>query len=314
MKNVSRNFQGFTLIEMLLVMSIFIIISATGITALNSTKETFTANENAELIIQDIESIKLRAMNMSKGDENTWIYGFGIDFRNVDSSNGKNGDYNMYKWCSPVKNFGDTFYLNGTPYDLTRAKLPNFFSSYNINTEIPNISLCGVPASYKNGSLPAFCGDENNGYENVCTVGSTNLVSMLGETSLLLDRFDGQVTLLDLKGESDPPSFVLFESLTGKAIIYSRSGKILNYTSDGNFNTNDFVPLDIVLRRKSNKNSFDLITIYPLSGEVIHHVYNSKDESDSVSTDCLNDLMCFTFNGKIYERYGIDDEIKSYRD
>ena len=71
MKNVSRNFQGFTLIEMLLVMSIFIIISATGITALNSTKETFTANENAELIIQDIESIKLRAMNMSKGDENT---------------------------------------------------------------------------------------------------------------------------------------------------------------------------------------------------------------------------------------------------
>ena len=314
MRNTAKKLQGFTLMEMLIVLSIIIILLAVGISGFNSINETFTANENAELIIQDIESTKLRAMNMSKGNENTWIYGFGIDFRNVDSSNGRNGDYSMYKWCSPVKNFGDTFYLNGTPYDLTRAKLPNLFSNYNINIEIPNMSLCGIPASYKNGSLPAFCGNENNGYQDLCTVGSTNLVSMLGQASLLLDRFDGQVTLLDLKDESDPPSFVLFESLTGKAILYSRSGKILNYTSDGNFNTNNFVPLDIVLRRKSNKNSFDLITIYPLSGEVIHHVYNSKDESDSVSTDCLNNLMCFTFNGKVYERYGIDDEIKSYRD
>ena len=309
MRNTAKKLQGFTLMEMLIVLSIVIILSAIGVSGFNSINETFTANENVELVMQDIQSAKLKAMNMDKNEEATWIYGFGIDFRNADSSNGNNGNYKMYKWCSPVENFGDTLELDGKSHDLTRAKLPNLYSSgYGVNEKISDVKLCGVPGVYENGSIPASCGD--SGYMSSCTTDSTNLISILGEDLSLLSRFDGQVTLLDLKGSSNPPSFVLFESLTGKAIIYGRDGQVLNYDEDGTFNADDFVPLDIILRRKSG-DTFDMISVYPLSGEIIHHVYGPSDKSECESEGNLN---CFTFEGNTYERYGIDDEIKSDRD
>ena len=310
MKATAKKLQGFTLMEMLIVLSIVIILSAVGISGFNSINETFTANENAEFVKQDIESARLKAMNMGKESEETWVYGFGIDFRNADSSNGENGNYKMYKWCSPVKNVGDTHILEGTSYDLTRAKLPNLYSGFDVGDTI-NVNLCGALGIYKNGSIPASCGSGNDGYVEECSENSTSLSLIKGEDLSLLNRFDGQVVLLDLEGEGNPPSFVFFESLTGKAIIYARNGEVLNYNEDGTFKVDDFVPLDIILRRKSNSDTFDMISVYPLSVEIIHHVYGPSDQSECESEGNLN---WFNFEGNTYERYGIDDEIKSDRD
>jgi type II secretory pathway pseudopilin PulG len=296
---------------MLIAMAIFIILSAVGISGFNSIREAFTANENAELVKQDIESARLKAMNMGKDNEETWVYGFGVDFRNADSSNGSNGNYMIYKWCSPAKSFGDVVNLSGTFYDLTRAKLPNLYSGNDVNGNITNISLCGTPSVYRNGSITALCG--SSGYSDGCYENTTNLTAIFGEDLSLLNIFDNLVVLLNLDEDeiNNPPSFVLFESLTGKAIIYARDGKVLNYKSDGSFDEEKFLPLDILLKRKSNGSTFDLISVYPLSGEIIHHVYGPEDET---SSDCTGHLSCFKFNGKTYERYGIDDEINSYRD
>jgi type II secretory pathway pseudopilin PulG len=225
MRNTAKKLQGFALMEMLIVLSITIILSAVGINSFNSINETFTANENAELVKQDIESARLKAMYMGKENEETWIYGFGIDFRNADSSNGENGNYRMYKWCSPVKDFGDTLTLSGILYDLTRAKLPNLYSGVGVGEDVANVKLCGTSEIYNNGSIPASCGSSTDGYMSSCTAGSTNIISILGEDFSLLNRFDGQVVLLNLKEDNNPPSFVLFESLTGKAIIYARMGR-----------------------------------------------------------------------------------------
>jgi len=311
MKATAKKLQGFTLMEMLIVLSIVIILSAVGISGFNSINETFTANENVELVKQDIESARLKAMNMGKESEETWVYGFGIDFRNADSGNRQNGNYRMYKWCSPVKNFGDTHILEGTSYDLTRAKLPNLYSGVGIGENVANVKLCGTSEIYKNGSIPASCG--SSGYLEGCLENTTNLSAVFGEDLSLLNRFDGQVVLLNLKEDNNPPSFVLFESLTGKAIIYARDGQVLNYKSDGSFDVDNFLPLDIILRRKSNSDTFDMISVYPLSGEIIHHVYGPGDIKENPS-ECEGNLSCFTFSGNKYERYGIDDEIKSYRD
>ena len=311
MRNTAKKLQGFTLMEMLIVLSIVIILSAVGISGFNSINETFTANENAELVKQDIESARLKAMNMGKESEETWVYGFGIDFRNADSGNRQNGNYRMYKWCSPVKNFGDTHILEGTSYDLTRAKLPNLYSGVGIGENVANVKLCGTSEIYKNGSIPASCG--SSGYLEGCLENTTNLSAVFGEDLSLLNRFDGQVVLLNLKEDNNPPSFVLFESLTGKAIIYARDGQVLNYKSDGSFDVDNFLPLDIILRRKSNSDTFDMISVYPLSGEIIHHVYGPGDIKENPS-ECEGNLSCFTFSGNKYERYGIDDEIKSDRD
>jgi len=218
----------------------------------------------------------------------------------------------MYKWCSPVKNFGDTHILEGTSYDLTRAKLPNLYSGWEVGDMI-NVSLCDTFNLYKNGSIPASCGSGNDGYVEECSENSTSLSLIKGENLSLLNRFDGQVVLLDLNEEKNPPSFVFFESLTGKAIIYARDGQVLNYKNDGSFDAENFLPLDIILRRKNNSDTFDMISVYPLSGEIIHHVYGSRDKKED-SSECGENLSCFTFGGNTYERYGIDDEIKSYRD
>ena len=69
MRNTAKKLQGFTLMEMLIVLSIVIILSAVGISGFNSINETFTANENADLVKQDIESARLQSLNMGKESE-----------------------------------------------------------------------------------------------------------------------------------------------------------------------------------------------------------------------------------------------------
>jgi len=244
---------------------------------------------------------------MGKGSESTWIYGFGVDFRNADSSSGHNGNYIVYKWCAPVSSFGDTLNFGGALQDLTRARLPNLYSGFDLGEHVANVNMCNTSSSYENGSIPASCGSQ--GYNPACTHGSTNLVAILGGELSLLGKFEGQLSLLDIQNTSDPPSFVMFESLTGKAILYSKTGKVLNYEKDGSFRVEDFVPLDIVLRRSSSKETFDLISVYPLSGEIIHYTYGTNDEVD-ISSCGGGHLSCFNLGGKTYKRHTIEDEIK----
>ncbi len=318
MKKKVKYINGFTLVEMLIVMGIFIILTVIGFNGFLSIRESFIARENVELIIQDIESTKLKAMNMEGGKDETWIYGFGIDFRFADELSEDN-DYNLYKWCSPVKDFNDSLTWNSQSYNIAEGPIPSYFTNKEINEDIANppFGFCDgtYPLSYSNSTIP-YKPSSKGGYCSSCKEGYTGIVRIREESMTLLDREKGQMEILDNDVDStNNPGFLFFESLTGRAIIYSKFNNVLNYTYTGDeivFDGDSFTPLDIVLHRKRS-NKFDLITVYPNSGEVIHHVYD-KNESSPVDGYCNPILKCIKVGGKMYQRYGIQDEINSFRD
>lgn len=302
-----RVYRAFTLIEVLTVLGILIIITAVGINGFLTIRETFIAKENVELIIQDIKSAKLKAMNMSKGEESNWIYGFGIDFRDFMD----NEDYHFFKWCAPVSEFGELYSHNETDYDLTKGVIPSFYTGFElsalVNPTPPN--LCNVE-QYWNGNISASC------YNQECEAGKTGIVQLEGISTSLIDRSSLEVSILsNILGQTFSPAILFFESLTGRAILYASDQRVLNYMQEDeglSYNSDNFYPIDIVIKRKRS-NKFDLISVYPLSGEVIHHVYDSSDYPQPGVCE-ESSLACFTFGGKQYKRFGIEDEINSYRD
>lgn len=316
MKKKVKYYKGFSLVEMLLVMGIFIILSVIGFNGFLSIRESFIARENVELIIQDIESTKLKAMNMEGGKDETWIYGFGIDFR---LNLYVNGGYNLYKWCSPVEDFNDSLTWDDQSYNIAEGPIPSYFIGKGINEDIasPPFGLCDgpYPLSYSNSTIPYYSGAKG-GYCSLCKKDYTGIVRIREENMTLLDQEKGLMEILDNDDDSsNDPGFLFFESLTGRAIIYSTSNEVLNYTYTGSevvFNKDTFTPLDIVLHRKRS-NKFDLITVYPNSGEVIHHVYDNSEPSPAAGY-CNPILKCIKVGEKMYQRYGIQDEINSFRD
>lgn len=320
MKKKVKYFKGFTLIEVLLVMGIFIILTVVGLNGFLSIRETFIARENVELIIQDIESTKLKAMNMESGKDATWVYGFGLDFTDANELSDR-GDYKFFKWCSPIEEYGETFIYGGNIYAPTKNVLPNYFSEAyakpfnNPADPFINFPVCNELHNYINGRI-AIC----TPLLSDCAVGTTG-IAKTNEVSTLLDRGENQLEVLgnnNVAGPTSYPNYIFFESLTGRAIIYNQDGNPQSYDFDSigkvAFINNKFVPLDIVLHRKRS-NKFDLITVYPNSGEVIHHVYDKTVTVNSTTycTPPYNILKYFKVDKSCYERYGIEDEISSYR-
>lgn len=293
MKNKSKVLQGYTLLELLIVITIFTILASLGIGGYIRTKETMVAKENVNKIIQDIQIARTKAMSLEKGSDTNWIYGIGIDLRDVDEDD-ETGDYKFFKWCSPFKDFGD---------ELTKSALPNYDNEEKINTTIPTAICDEIDPLYANGRLP-LC------YMDSCNTGYTSLVGISGDDLGLIDKEIAQMKTLDINSDGYYPAFVFFEAITGRAIIYNRFGWPYNY-GNGYGEIVNMIPLDIRIKRKYSS-KFDLITIYPLSGTVIHHVYSPKDANPSCSDPAK--IKCVSVDGVIYNRYGIEQEINSYRD
>lgn len=312
MKKKVKYYKGFSLVEMLLVMGIFIILSVIGFNGFLSIRESFIARENVELIIQDIESTKLKAMNMEGGKDATWIYGFGIDFTQAHLLN-QTGDYQFFKWCSPVTDYGSSFSISGETFYPTENALPNYFKTplgYR-NVVHDDLHECYTTDLVLDGTIPSC-------YMEECEPNRIQLVET-SEISTLIDREEDQMELLNIPGGSEFPAYLFFESLTGRAIIYNDLGFALGYEyigapiNDVVFNRDEMIPLDIVLHRKRSE-KFDLITVYPISGEVIHHVYDNNDPVPDITFCNTSLLNCINVGGREYQRYGIQEEINSFRD
>ncbi len=294
MNKKKKLFPSYTLLEMLLVMGILVVLGALGVGGYLGTKETTVARENVQKIIQDIQLARSKAMLLEKGSDENWIYGIGLDFTKTDDINEK-GTYNFFKWCSEFSNFGD---------EKTKAVLPSFDASKNVN-DIGIANICGqMGQPYKNARMP-YC------YTNSCETGFMSLVAIPGDDLTIIDREIGQMVTVDANGDGWYPAYVFFEAVTGRAILYNKFGWPYNY-KNGNGEIKNMIPLDIAIKRKYSSR-FDLITIYPLSGTVIHHVY-SKADANPLCSDSINYLKCITFEGVKYNRYGISEEINSYRD
>lgn len=283
MKSMMKRFQSYTLLELLVVIAIFIILGAMGFGGYLSTRETMIARETVETIKQDIRSARLKAMLFKKGDDSNWIYGIGIDFEKY--AQPTNNRSLFFKWCSPFEDFGN---------EITKSKILSWDSNNPVGYRITQ----NYDPLYQNGYLPL------NTTTN-CVDGKNSLVYTQEDImSNILTEVDNIEIISDAR-------YLVFEAITGRAFLYDNGGTLLNYATNGDYigNTLDRVEvLDIVFNRDYSS-KFDLISVYPVSGTVIHHVYSSLDPR------CVEGgVNCIELNGVAYERYGIKGEINSYRE
>jgi len=310
-----KSFLGYTLLELLLVMGIFVILGAMGVGGFLGTRETMIARETVENVKQDIQSARLKAMLLKKGDESNWIYGIGIDFNKY--INPGDSKTVFFKWCSPFEDFGN---------DITKSEILNWDSAYDIGYDgivnpdpqypEPNPGLTLEPDPdliIDPQPIPDVLGVADTGAANgylplqavsSCVNGKTSLIYTTGDMiSSILPEPENTSIISNAR-------YLVFEAVTGRAFLYNSEGKPLNYSLDGEYigtNLNDLEELDIVLNRRYST-KFDVITVYPLSGTVIHYVYSTADRG------CPTDGNCIIIDGNRYYRFGIAEEINSYRE
>ena len=294
MSILEKKIPGFTLLEMLIVLSIIVILGAIGTGGLLEFRETMLIKENIEIIKQDVILAQQKAMLLEKNADEGWVFGIGIDFSKI-----SNGEYTMFKWCSPYSDFED----GG---EVTRSSLLAFNSGLNVG------HYDSIIFRY-NAVLPDADGYDELLYTNNdnCRTDFVGVSKITGYSSKKLHNV-GEVSILENIGGTQV-YYIVFEAVTGKAFLYGDTLYPINYDHDGSYkSSNQRVPLDILITRNRNPR-FDLLSIYDSSGIMVHHVYNSDNPfPEGVTTPSPAEYI--EVDGDLYERFTVADDIKSYRD
>ena len=255
LKKISR-YSGFTLIELLIVMSIIVLLSGLSFSTYQNFQSTIRLNEFINGFEQNIRKVQRDAMLLEKSSNEGWIYGLGIDLRNIeDTVNGTFGVYYPFKWCSGFSEYGDI---------RTRSAVPNF------NPEDGSISNGKIPISagpFESG----LCGNQNLDYDNVLKG-----YALFGDMGIGKMGAGNQQLSVDIRGvlsfntpdEHQSPAFLLFESVTGRALFYDSAGALLNFDYETLKPLSGAMPLEITISRSGGKGG-KTIVISHLSGRII---------------------------------------------
>lgn len=128
-----NNYSAFTLIELLIVMSILVIIGGMSFAAYQRMQVTIRLNEYVNTLEQDIRNVQREAMLLRKDKDEAWMYGMGMDLTKIGKDQ-ERGKYSTFKWCSGFKEYGDPRTTSDIPgYDATLG-----ISSAQLNTSLVN--------------------------------------------------------------------------------------------------------------------------------------------------------------------------------
>ncbi|NTV79310.1 MAG: type II secretion system protein [Clostridiales bacterium] len=228
--------------ELLVVLTIFSILGAMSFSAFGSLQNTVKMNEYVLTVEQDVRSVQRAAMLLQRDSGEKWLYGLGIDFGDM----GDDGEYTVFKWCSPFGDYGDI---------LTKSNLPAYNPSALLSLGTP---LSGLP-------------DERNGYMNVenpignsCGSDNSSSLSVLSGYDKSTKTPKSTISITTIGGLT--PRYVIFESVSGRTFFYDNDGALLNYASDGKL-FDDPLPFVITIVPESNVNT-RIITIANLSGKI----------------------------------------------
>jgi len=216
MSKYKTKYPGFTLIEMLLVMSIIVILTGMGFSAYQDMQTTIRLNEFVNSLEQNIRKIQRDAMLLEKKSSETWIYGLGIDLRSITTgADGTFGAYYPFKWCSGFSDYGPI---------QTRSVVPNYNPEFDYGSG--------------NGPWPTPPSPIIK-TSNCDLVNELHLYAPYGDSSIgRMGAGKQQVSVLlepiyrDDGGLDVDPAFILFESVTGRAFFYDASGYLLNFYYD----------------------------------------------------------------------------------
>lgn len=247
----NSKYSAYTLFELLIVISIFIILGGMTFSAFDGLQNTVKMNEYMLNIEQDIRSVQRSAMLLQRNPGENWIYGIGIDFSEVTTD----GLYRVFKWCSPYADYGDNI--------KTKSDIPGYSPDETAigpsNGDIPVPS----PESYA-GYLETRCGQVTDTFTGI-------LRTMPG--------YDRSITLpkstITLGDDKNKPTYILFESVSGRAFFYDDSGSLLNYyrTSGGDGEIGTILPADELIPftleiTPKGAGSTRSLTVRPLSGKI----------------------------------------------
>lgn len=232
-------YSAYTLLELLVVMSILAILGAMSFSAFGSLQNTVKMNEYMLTLEQDVRSVQRAAMLLQRDPDEKWLYGLGIDFGDMKDD----GSYTVFKWCSPFGDYGDV---------TTRSSLPSYK---------PGLDL-GVTA---NGYLPITNGISPNVTCDISDVKSTLNVLPGYERSVKTPK--ATFTISDIgTGVVVKPRYVVFESVSGRTFFYDREGKLLNYDIKGKMvETPQSFTITIIPQAKVSSRTF---SIGNLSGKI----------------------------------------------
>lgn len=195
LSTLKRRYPAYTLLELLLVLSIFSILGAMTFASFDGLQNTVKMNEYMLNLEQDVRTIQRGAMLLERTPGEDWLYGLGIDFTETTTT----GSHKVFKWCSPFPDYGDI---------KTKSKLPAYD---------PAVSL-GIG---RNGYLPT---DRSIGSSSSCN--GDGLATLPGyDTSA--DFPKSEITIDNEIG------YIVFESISGRAFFYDTDGELVNYQSDG---------------------------------------------------------------------------------
>ena len=192
---LKRKYPAYTLLELLVVLSIFSILGAMTFASFDGLQNTVKMNEYMLTLEQNVRTVQRQAMLLERNPGESWLYGLGIDFTQTTTT----GIHRMFKWCSPFPDYGDI---------KTKSNLP----AYNPTADV---------GSNRNGLLPT---DRVIGPSSSCS--EEGLATLAGfDTSIDFPKSD---TVID-----DSIGYVVFESISGRAFFYNTDGELINYNGDG---------------------------------------------------------------------------------
>jgi prepilin-type N-terminal cleavage/methylation domain-containing protein len=211
---LSRKYSAFTLVELLVVMTIMVILSAMSISSFGGLRSSVILNEGATNIQQVLRNSQRSAMLLKRDIGERWIYGIGVDFTTIEDD----GKYRVFKWCSP-------FQIYGSPSGF----LPSFYATSKFPNYNPDELL-----SQQNGVLPVAISSDV--WFDDC-LGSTSPVSegTFTEIKSEITTIVEQPTVVEIPTISGggKVGYVVFESISGRTFLYNESGALLNYDADG---------------------------------------------------------------------------------
>jgi prepilin-type N-terminal cleavage/methylation domain-containing protein len=201
LKNISlkEKYKAFTLLELLIVMSIITILMTMSLSAFVGLRNTVKMNEYILNLEQDIRNVQRSAMLVERDPTENWIYGLGIDFTSVEEDDAL-GSYTIFKWCSSFPDYGDI---------TTRSKIPGFDpDTMNVDVSLPPMGAEG----FKQGICDLSAGIVFPGELYILSGFSQSISPPVSNISFTSDA-----------------RYVLFESVSGRAFFYDIDGNLLNY-------------------------------------------------------------------------------------
>jgi len=241
----TKKYAAFTLLEMLLVLSILSVIGTLSMSAFGGLQSSVKISQEAENIAQDIRNLQRSSILLERESDEKWLYGLGIDFSSYEST----GEYRIFKWCSQFDEYGA---------NETRSDIPGYDD--------------GSSLDHGNGYLPTT----ELSWKEECKAGDNATESCLVEykSGNLYSTDDS----LDPTLKTDPASetditYILFEAVSGRAFFYDSSGELINYnTSNGEM---DSSPVNFVIQL-STRYTIKTITVKNLSGKISIESYTNE--------------------------------------